>query len=68
MEYGIQNIQDCLGFPFKGQSLATANVTSKKQEFAYDALLTKQTWGQDGWILVKYEANIQPFWENKLCQ
>lgn len=42
MEYGIQNIQDCLGFPFKGQSLATANVTSKKQEFVYDALLTKQ--------------------------
>ena len=42
MEYGNQNIQDCLGFPFKGQSLATANVTSKKQEFVYDALLTKQ--------------------------
>ena len=42
MEYGIQNIQDCLEFPYMGQSLATASVTSKKQEFVYNALLTKQ--------------------------
>ena len=43
--------------------------------FGQDLWVIDQVWGQDGWILAKFfflqkknEANIQPFWPNKLGQ